>query len=86
PTHRGTSIHVPPSKVRLYRSEGENVREHRPALRASAYGDENALCVRTRRMANNVARTCAIARPFTDIRRDSEPNRGEIAKYDRSIA
>ncbi|WP_176157943.1 hypothetical protein [Burkholderia multivorans] len=86
PTHRGTSIHVPPSKVRLYRSEGENVREHHPALRAAAYGDENALCIRTRRMANNVATTFAMARPFTEIQRDSGPNRSEIAKCDRSIA
>ncbi|WP_181159473.1 hypothetical protein [Burkholderia multivorans] len=81
-----TIEHVPPSKVRLYRSEGENVREHHPALRAAAYGDENALCIRTRRMANNVATTFAMARPFTEIQRDSGPNRSEIAKCDRSSA
>ena len=73
------------SKVRIYRSHGETLRELHGATRQHAKGDRNSQHACTTRMAQanaHALRNCAAV----GIRRDIPANRSEFAKRDPLIA
>ena len=74
------------SKVRIYRSHGETLRELHGATRQHAKGDRNSQHACTTRMAQANAHALRNCAAVYGIRRDIPANRSEFAKRDPLIA